>query len=101
MQSKRLRAVFIALVAVAAAASPAKSQMYVRTGPPGPPRQAMVPRPGPGFVWTPGYQSWLRNRWVWTPGRWTRPPRGMRNWVPGQWVASPRGWHWRPGRWVA
>lgn len=97
-----LRGVFVALAAVAALAWPALSQaqVYVRVGPPPPPHQVVVVRPGPAYVWTPGYQSWSGGRYVWVPGRWRMPPAGYRVWVAGRWVASPRGWYWVSGHWA-
>lgn len=100
MQSKALRGALISLTAVAIAASPAKSQVYVKMAPPAPPHEVVVVRPGAAYVWTPGFQVWRDGRYVWVPGRWVLPPSGMHAWVPGRWVASPRGWYWVPGHWV-
>jgi WXXGXW repeat (2 copies) len=79
----------------------ADAQVYVRIGPPPPPRREVIaPRPGPGYVWTGGYYRWEGNRYVWVPGAWVRPPRsGYHRWVPGHWRNTHRGWVWVEGHW--
>lgn len=77
----------------------ARVGVYVATPPPAPRIERMSRRPGPGFVWTPGFYSWNGRRYVWVGGRWMRPPRGRTRFVTGAWVRSGRGWHYRPGFW--
>lgn len=71
----------------------------VGTPPPPPPVAAVVtpvvPAPGPGYVWVPGYWDWVDGRWVWIEGRWVLPPRGHAVWVaPAIEFRLHRG-HWR------
>ncbi|HEY0782504.1 MAG TPA: hypothetical protein VGE98_08625 [Thermoanaerobaculia bacterium] len=51
-----------------------------------PPLQAdvVIERPGPDHVWIAGHYEWTdeRHDYVWTPGRWERPPHSGAVWVP-------------------
>ena len=78
-------------------------QGYDAPAPPPAPRYAYgyrrPPMPGPGFVWIDGYWSFMRGRYVWETGYWTRPP-----YMGGYWSA-PRynsgrffGGFWSGGR---
>lgn len=73
--------------------------MAVRFGPPPPPRELMVARPGPRYVWVPGYYRWNRGRYVWANGYWAVPPRHRSEWVPGRWEPRRGGYIWVQGRW--
>jgi hypothetical protein len=90
-----------ALLGVALAVGSANAQVYVRIGPPPPPRrEVIVTRPGPGYVWVPGYHRWEGGAYVWVPGRWVLPPQPYyHRWVPGHWRETPRGWVWVEGHW--
>ena len=74
-------------------------RMYVRVGPPAPIVEARVAAPGPGFVWIEGYHRWDGRAYVWTPGRWERPPRARAVWVAPHWVNDRHGWYFVEGRW--
>ena len=87
--------IFIGMLAGSAAAA----DVYVRVGPPRPEVEAPPPRPGVGFVWTPGYHRWDGGRYVWVPGAWVRPPRPRAHWVRAHWVHRPRGWVLVEGHW--
>ncbi len=87
---------------LAATLSPAASfaQVYVRVGPPAPIVETRGPRPGAEFVWVDGYHRWDGNRYVWTAGRWDRPPHRGAHWVAHHWVHRRGGYvmvegHWR------
>ena len=78
-------------------------QGYEAPAPPPAPRYAYgygrPPMPGPGFIWVDGCWSFMRGRYVWVSGYWTRPP-----FVGGYWMA-PRyegrrffGGFWAGGR---
>jgi len=57
-----------------------------RIGPPPPPRYGFVGvAPGPGYMWTDGFWDLHGSRWVWSPGRWQRPPRSGMRWHPNEW----------------
>ena len=74
-------------------------RVYLRVGPPAPIVEARVAAPGPGYVWIPGYHRWNGGAYVWTPGRWDRPPRVRARWVPSHWAQDRRGWYFVDGRW--
>ncbi len=78
----------------------AHAQVYVRIGPPPPPRREMVPvQPGPRYVWVQGYHRWDGRAYVWTPGSWVLPPPRYGRWVPGHWRNTRRGYVWVEGHW--
>ena|SRR6185295_9740166 len=64
--------------------------------------EVVVVRPGPGYVWVPGYWDWSapRRNYVWVGGVWARPPYRHGIWVGPRWerrhghVFYMRG-HWR------
>jgi hypothetical protein len=98
---------------------PSHHRMGHQDGPPqqhdGPPQQQMTgphdgpppqvfehhgPPPQDGYVWVDGYQRWDGGHYVWTPGRWDRPPHPHAHWVAHQWVHKHGAWvmvegHWR------
>jgi hypothetical protein len=41
--------------------------------------EEISPQPDPDSVWTGGYWAW-QGRWVWSAGRWSRPPRPDYRW---------------------
>jgi WXXGXW repeat (2 copies) len=75
-------------------------EVVVRVAPPRAVVETRVPAPGPGYIWTPGYQRWDGRAYVWAPGAWMRPPRAHARWVAHRWVHRHGGWvlvegHWR------
>ncbi len=91
---------FAALLAVFLIPAAANAQVVVRIGPPAPIVETRGPAPERGFVWIAGYHAWDGNRYVWTPGRWERPPHPHAVWVAHRWVHRHGGWvliegHWR------
>jgi len=62
------------------------SQVVVQVRPPRSVIERRTPSPGPGYVWTPGYQRWDGNHYSWVPGTWERAPRAHAHWVPNRWV---------------
>lgn len=100
MRYRGIRTALVATAIAVAAASPLRAQtVYVHVGPPAPPTEVIVVKPGPAYVWVPGYHMWDGRAYVWVHGRWTIPPAGMVVWVPGHWVNEPRGWYWIEGHW--
>ncbi len=99
---KRFLAIGALAMALSTGAAHAAS-LYVRFGPPAPPREVVVVRPGPRHVWVPGYYRWQGGRYAWVGGVWVVPPRHRAVWVPGYW--APRhhhrdgGYIWVRGYW--
>jgi hypothetical protein len=75
------------------------AQVVVRIGPPPPIVERRPPPPEPGFVWIAGYHRWDGARYVWTPGRWDRPPHPGARWVAHRWVHNGDHWEMREGHW--
>lgn len=74
------------------------SSAYVAPPPPAP-YAAMGYAPGPGFVWAAGFWDLRGGRWVWSEGRWMRPPRGHGVWVHPYWESHGRGYRFHRGYW--
>ena len=75
------------------------AQISVRIGPPPPVVEHRGPPPERGFVWIDGYHRWDGDHYVWTPGRWERPPHEHAVWVPHKWVRHGDHWEMREGHW--
>jgi hypothetical protein len=85
--------------AVGLAASAMAADVFVQIGPPRPPVERRLIAPGPGYVWTPGYQRWDGRAYVWVPGAWVRPPHRHARWERPRWVHRHGGWVFVEGRW--
>ncbi len=70
----------------------------VMVAPPPPREEVIGVAPSPGFVWIPGYWSWVGGRHEWVPGYWHAPRPGY-HWVAHAWVRQGDGWRIRPGHW--
>jgi hypothetical protein len=73
--------------------------VFVPSAPPPRVREVIVVRPGPGYVWVPGYHRWEGGSYVWVAGHWQQPPRARARWIAGRWRHERRGWYWTEGRW--
>jgi hypothetical protein len=76
------------------------AQVVIRIGPPPPVVERRGPPPDRGYVWIAGYHRWEADHYVWTPGRWDRPPHPGAVWVAHKWVHRHGEWvliegHWR------
>jgi len=76
------------------------AQVSIRIGPPPPVVERRGEPPERGFVWIDGYHRWDGDHYVWTPGRWERPPHPGAHWVAHRWVHRHGEWvlvegHWR------
>ncbi|MGE5567423.1 MAG: YXWGXW repeat-containing protein [Rhodospirillales bacterium] len=92
--------IFTGIFALALTAVPASAtEIFVRFGPPRPPREVVVVSPGPGYVWVPGHYRWAGKHYKWTRGRWVKPPRHHAVWVPGYWAPRRGGFVWIAGYW--
>jgi hypothetical protein len=91
----------VGILALALAIGEANAaEVFVRFGPPPPPRREfIVRRPSLRHVWVPGYYRWAGHHYVWTNGYWAMPPRPHAVWVPGYWQARRGGQVWIGGYW--
>lgn len=76
------------------------AQVRIVIAPPPPVVERRPPPPERGFVWIDGYHHWEGDHYVWTPGRWDRPPHRGAHWVAHRWVRRHGEWiliegHWR------
>ncbi len=90
MSSKRITAFAVALTLVVSVfaftpAASAYTRLGVRVFAPLPPirHERVVVRPGPRYVWVPGYWNWepARRHYAWVGGRWAYPPHARAVWV--------------------
>ena len=84
----------------ALAFSAAADEVVVRIGPPHAVHERRDRRPSPDHVWISGYHRWDGHAYIWTAGRWERPPRAHARWEAHRWVHRHDGWvlvegHWR------
>jgi opacity protein-like surface antigen len=89
-----------ALLGIALMPVASYAQVVVRVGPPAPIVERRPPPPGREYVWIDGYHRWDGGRYVWTPGRWDRPPHPGAHWVAHRWEHRRNGYvlvegHWR------
>jgi hypothetical protein len=111
MDAKRSAVFLAALTAVllstlghvpAAAASP-RVDIGIRVDAPPPPlrHEVIVVRPGPRFIWVPGYWDWAprRHHYVWVAGAWRRPPFRGAVWVGPHWRRYGHGAYFVRGHW--
>jgi hypothetical protein len=96
MLRKGLLALFCA---AALSASAFAADIVVRVRPPHAVVETRPVAPGVGYVWTPGYQRWDGNAYVWAPGSWQRPPHEHQRWVSHRWVHHHDGWVMEEGHW--
>jgi len=95
-----MKKLFITLAGAAALISTtAWSQVVVRVGPPRVIVERLIPRPGPRYVWIPGYYRWGGARYVWVPGRYEVPPRPGVVWIAPRWVQRGGSWVFVAGFW--
>jgi hypothetical protein len=75
------------------------AQIAIRIGPPPPVYERRGPPPDRGYVWINGYQRYDGDRYVWTPGRWDRPPQEHQRWVAHRWKHRGDHWEMQEGHW--
>jgi len=73
----------------------------IRVGAPPPPlrHEVVVVRPGPDYVWIPGFWEWRHNDYAWVGGRWSRPPHRGAVWVAPRHELRGRHHFWVRGYW--
>jgi len=94
-----LAGVLVAAGMMSACATRPYAYGYVEAPPPVPAYRAYGPPPGPGYVWADGFYDRRGGSWVWSPGRWARPPYAHARWVPSRWERHGHDWRYREGRW--
>ncbi len=90
-----IAAVFGAMLSVSMFAA----DVVVRVAPPRAVVEHRPPMPGPGYVWTPGYQRWDGRAYVWVPGAWVMPPHAHAHWVAHRWEHRRGGYVFVEGHW--
>ncbi len=98
MTARRWLGVSLLLASTALLGAGCAAGIWIPVGPPDEQVEVRGLMPAPGYVWIDGYWQW-HSRWVWQPGRWTRPPHAGARWERGRWERSERGWRWHDGRW--
>jgi hypothetical protein len=75
------------------------AQVSIRIGPPVREHENRGRPPERGYVWIGGYQRYEGDRYVWTPGRWERPPQPNQRWVDHKWKRHHGEWQMQEGHW--
>jgi hypothetical protein len=96
---KKILGIGIFVLALAAGEAKAGGGVFVRFGPPPPPREVIYVRPGPQYVYVPGYYRWTGRKHRWTRGYWAKPPRPHAVYVPGYWAPQRGGYVFVGGYW--
>ena len=94
------KSLLIAALAGMLTASAFAADVYVNIAPPRAVIEHPIARPGPHYIWTPGYHRWDGRAYIWVPGAWVVPPHPHAHWVAHRWVHRHGGWvmvegHWR------
>ena len=87
------------LLAFILAPAAAFAQVSIRVGPPPPVYERRGPPPERGYVWINGYHRYEGGRYVWTAGRWDRPPHEHQRWVAHRWRHRHGQWEMEEGHW--
>ncbi len=86
-------------LASAGAFAQASRPEEITVAPPPTPREVRPEAPSPDHEWVPGYWRWNGERYLWSAGRWERPPRPGQHWVQPQWMRHGGDWIFVPGLW--
>ena len=79
--------------------APVAEDTVIEEAPPAVQQEVIVERPSPAYVWIGGYWGYQGRHYVWFPGRWELPPRGLSVWVGPRYVRRGRGWAFVRGYW--
>jgi hypothetical protein len=71
----------------------------VAQAPPAAQPEVVVARPGPDYLWVPGYWTWRDSRYEWMAGHWEVPPHSGAVWVPPHWEPESGGYRFYEGYW--
>ena len=108
---KRLARLVIPVVLAMFSCAPAFSQIrigvelgpvHIRIAPEPPPPMRMerrMERPGPRYMWIPGYWDRQGDRWEWLSGRWEEPNQRGSRWIRPQYRQDGGAYRYEPGRW--
>ena len=90
----------ICLVGMPSTAS-AGVRVGIRVGVPPPAlrQEIVIVRPGPDYVWIPGFWEWRHRDYAWVGGRWARPPHRGAVWVAPRHELRGRNHYWVRGYW--
>jgi len=75
------------------------ADVFVKIAPPRVKVEHRGRAPGPGYVWTPGYNRWDGHAYAWAPGEWVKPPHNHARWVAPHWTHRHEGWSMTEGHW--
>lgn len=101
MKLGKLAAIVLLSVASAGLTAPVSAaplSVDIRIAPPAP-RYEAVPAVRRGYVWTPGYWDWRRNRHHWVAGTWVHERPGYVYTHPA-WVQNGDRWRLNHGAWA-
>ena len=92
-----LATVLLATLATSACGPP----VYAYRAPPPPPPMLGVEgyAPGPGYVWIDGFYDLRGSTWVWSRGKWDRPPHPRAVWVRAYWEPHGHSYRFHRGYW--
>ncbi len=75
-----------------------EGEVIVTEAPPPPIVEEVAIAPGPGFIWVGGCWIW-HGHWVWSHGRWARPPHRGAVWMAPRYVYRGGAHVWIRGGW--
>jgi hypothetical protein len=61
--------------------------------------EVVLARPGPEYVWLPGYWTWRDSRYEWMAGQWVVPPHSNAVWIAPHWDTESGGYRYYEGYW--
>jgi hypothetical protein len=104
LKSLLLAATILACPLTLATATPAAAQVgiviSVQIAPPILPVYSQPPLPAYGYIWTPGYWSWIDPvGYYWVPGTWVQPPVVGLLWTPPYWSWTNGAYVFNGGYW--
>jgi len=78
-----------------------RTPVYAYRAPPPPPPMLGVEgyAPGRAYVWIDGFYDLRGSTWVWSRGKWDRPPHPRAVWVRAYWEPHGRSYRFHRGYW--
>ncbi len=96
-------AISLAANLIPSASADPEISFHLRLGAPPAPRYERYEersRPGPDYVWVPGYWAGEPSRYVWVQGHWERPSYRGARWVAPRWEQRSGGYVFIRGYWA-